>query len=186
MIKEHMRIGQSIKDEAIPDELHEEWKRTGRYAKGIILMPGKVWRGENKGLYFVGIDFDKELGFKEFCKIFGENTSIEELKQKFIVEQHEGDPNSFHVYFYSEIPFTDKSPDNILGIEIKSNNKGLMCATPSYHSETNSNWQIKGTDSPVILKSEEASKLMSNIDDICKKYNISYLKNEKDASSSVI
>ena len=29
-------------------------------------MPGKVWRGENKGLYFVGIDFDKELGIKNF------------------------------------------------------------------------------------------------------------------------
>ena len=77
-------------EEAIPDEIHEEWKRKGRYAKGIILMPGKVWRGENKGLYFVGIDFDKELGLKEFCNIFGANTSIEELKQKFIVEQHEG------------------------------------------------------------------------------------------------
>ena len=64
-------------------------------------------------------------------------TSIDELKQKFIVEQHEEDAdNSFHVYFYSEIPFTDKSPDTILGIEIKSNNKGLMCVTPSYHSET--------------------------------------------------
>ena len=52
MIKEHMRIGQSIKEDAIPDELHEEWKRKGRYAKGIILMPGKVWRGEQQGIIF--------------------------------------------------------------------------------------------------------------------------------------
>ena len=52
-------------------------------------MPGKVWRGEQKELYFIGIDFDKELGFKEFCKMFGENTLlIDDLKQKFIVEQH--------------------------------------------------------------------------------------------------
>ena len=65
-------------------------------------------------------------------------SSIDELKQKFIVEQHAKDPNSIHLYFYSEIPFTDKSSDNILGIEIKSNCKGLMCATPSYHSETDS------------------------------------------------
>ena len=123
---------------AIPDEIHEEWKLKGRFAKGIILMPGKVWRGEQKGLYFVGIDFDKELGIKEFCNIIidetnDDNISIDELKQKFLVEQHEGDPNSFHVYFYSEIPFTDKTPDSVLGIEIKSNNKGLMCVSPSYH-----------------------------------------------------
>jgi putative DNA primase/helicase len=172
---------------AIPDEIHEEWKRTGRYAKGIILMPGKVWRGENKGLYFVGIDFDKELGINEFCNIIGTNmSSIDELKQKFIVEQHNKDPYSLHLYFYSEIPFTDKSPDTVLGIEIKSNCKGLMCATPSYHSETDSLWQIKGTDSPIILNSEEASKLMANINDICKKYNVLYLTNEKgDPSSSV-
>ena len=51
-----------------------------------------------------------------------------------------------------------------------------MCATPSYHSETKSRWQIKGTDSPLILKSEEALKLMSNINEICNKYNISYSK----------
>ena len=38
-----------------------------------------------------------------------------------------------------------------------------------------SRWQIKGTDSPLILKSEEASKLMSDINEICKKYNIKYL-----------
>src|SRR5215208_1844313 len=174
------------KIKAITDEIHEEWKRKGRYIQGIILMPGKVWRGENKGIYFVGIDFDKELGFKEFCHIFGANTSIEELKQKFIVEQHEGDPNSFHVYFYSEIPFIDKSSDSILGIEIKSNNKGLMCATPSCHFETGSIWQIKGTDSPITLKTEEASKLMSNINEVCRKYNISYQKDDKSASTSSV
>jgi P4 family phage/plasmid primase-like protien len=173
------------KTEAITDEIHEEWKRKGRYANGMILMPGKVMRGEKKGSYFVGIDFDKQLGFKEFCNIFGSNTSIDELKQNFIVEQHEADPNSLHLYFYSEIPFIDKSSDDILGIEIKSNSKGLMCATPSYHSETDSRWQIKGTNSPITLKSEEATKLMSNIDDICRKYRQSYLKNGKDGTSSV-
>lgn len=168
---------------AIPDQLHEEWKRIGRYAKGIILMPGKVWRGVYKGLYFVGIDFDKELGFKEFCNIIDEtNTSVEELKEKYIVEQHDGDPDSFHVYFYSEIPFTDKTVDNLLGIEIKSNCKGLMCCTPSYHSKTKSKWQIKGTNLPIILNSDDALRLMFNIDDICIKYNISYLKIRKNDS----
>lgn len=174
-------------EESIPDELYEEWKRTGRFAKGIILMPGKVWRGKNKGLYFVGFDFDKELGFKEFCNVMEINsTSIDELKQKFIVEQHDKDPNSFHIYFYSEIPFTDKSPDNVLGIEIKSNCKGLMCTTPSYHSETDSRWQIKGTYSPVILKSVEASKIMSRINDICNKFNLTYIKNGKDVTSTYL
>ena len=95
---------------AIPDELHEEWKKTDRYSKGIILMPGKVRRGKQKGLYFVGIDFDKQIRIKEFFKLIdGTNISIEELKQRFIVEQHDKDPNSLHIYFYSEIPFMDKS-----------------------------------------------------------------------------
>jgi P4 family phage/plasmid primase-like protien len=179
--------------EVVPDKIHEEWKRKGRYAKGIILMPGKVWRGENKGLYFVGIDFDKELGIKEFSNIVVSNTfsSIDELRQKFIVEQHkvvgqqdEDDPNSYHVYFYSEIPFTDKSSDSILGIEIKSNNKGLMCATPSYNYETKSRWQIKGIDSPLILKSEDALKLMNSINDICRKYNIQYLEQSNNKNNS--
>ena len=137
-------------------------------------MPGKVFRKNTRDLYFVGIDFDKELGLKEFCNI--KKISFEELKQKFIIEQHEGDPNSLHLYFYSEIPFTDKCPDTVLGIEIKSNCKGLMCVTPSYHYETKSRWQIKGTDSPITLKSEEASKLMNSINDICKKYNVKYLQ----------
>jgi len=172
--------------EAIPDEFHEEWKRKGRYAKGIILMPGKIWKGEYKGLYFIGIDFDKELGIKEFCNLIGENISIDEIKQKFIVEQHSKDPYSLHVYFYSEIPFTDKSPDNILGIEIKSNNKGLMCATPSYHSETDSRWKIKGTDCPIILKSEEALRLMFSLDESCNKYGISYLDKKEESNSSYL
>ena len=160
-------------------------------------MPGMVWRGQQKGLYFVGIDFDKELGIKEFCKIIdetNENISIDELKQKFLVEQHKVVNNKMktiqiviHLYFYSEIPFTDKSPDTVLGIEIKSNNKGLMCVTPSYHYKTKSRWQIKGIDSPIILKSEEALNLMNKINDICKKYNIKYLfqsnGNDNDNSS---
>ena len=172
--------------EAIPDEIHEEWKRKGRYAKGIILMPGKIWKGEYKGLYLIGIDFDKDLGIKEFCNLIGVNTSIDELKQKFIVEQHSKDPYSLHVYFYSEIPFTDKSSDNILGIEIKSNNKGLMCATPSYHSETDSRWQIKGTDCPIILKSEEALRLMLKLDESCNKYGILYLDKKEDSTSNYL
>lgn len=173
-------------ENAIPNELFEEWKKNGRFAKGIVLMPGKVFRGENEGLYFVGIDLDKEPGIKEFCNIFGAN-SIDELKDRFMIEQHDKNPNSshpdsLHVYFYSEIPFIDKSSD-ITGIEIKSNNKYLMCTTPSYHAESNSNWRIIGTDSPVILKSEEASKLMSDINEICKKYNVKYLNQYKNTNS---
>ena len=59
-----------------------------------------------------------------------------------------------------------------------------MCATPSYHSETNSIWQIQGTDSPIILKSEEALKLISSIEDISRKHNLLYLKTDKETSSS--
>ena len=58
-----------------------------------------------------------------------------------MIEQHDKDPGSLHLYFYSEIPFIDLKSDII---EIKSNNNGLMCTTPSYHYETESRWQILG------------------------------------------
>ena len=59
-----------------------------------------------------------------------------------------------------------------------------MCATPSYHYETKSRWQIKGTDSPIILKSQEASKLMSDINEICNKFNIKYLNQYNSTNNS--
>ncbi|HET6715860.1 MAG TPA: hypothetical protein VFG90_01930, partial [Nitrososphaeraceae archaeon] len=164
------------KEAPIPDEIHEEWKATGRYEKGIVLMPGPVFRGKNQGLWFVGIDLDREPGVKEFCNIFGV-TSIDELKKRFMIEQHDKDPNSshpdsFHVYFYSQIPFTDLKSDIM---EICSNGKFLMCTTPSYHSETNSRWRIIGTDNPEILTDEQANKIMNDINEICKKNNVKYL-----------
>jgi hypothetical protein len=164
------------KEAPIPDEIHEDWKATGRYSKGIVLMPGPVFRGENQGLWFVGIDLDREPGVKEFCNIFGV-TSIDELKDRFMIEQHDKNPNSshpdsYHIYFYSQIPFTDLKSDIM---EICSNGKYLMCTTPSYHYETNSRWRIIGTDNPEILTSEQANKIMNDINEVCKKNNVSYL-----------
>lgn len=37
------------KAKAVSDELHEDWKKENRYVQGLILMPGKVERGEKKG-----------------------------------------------------------------------------------------------------------------------------------------
>lgn len=176
-------------------ETHEEWKRTNRYANGIMMNPGKLFHGDYKGLYWVAIDFDKELGFKEFCKLYGDAT-VDELKDMFMIEQHkkdlvdgrrpddEYDPNSLHLYFYSEVPFVDKRKDDILGIEIYSNNKHLISTTPSFHFDSQSRWKILGTDNPMLLTANDAVKLKNGINDFCKKYGVKYLNEYSNGHSN--
>jgi P4 family phage/plasmid primase-like protien len=183
------------KEDLVPDQLHKDWKNNGEYieAKGMVILPGKVLEGEHKDQFFVAIDFDQESTFIEFCDISG--TKFDEQKEKFIVEQHkkdlidgqrpddEDDPSSLHLYFYSEIPFIDKWA-NDAGIEIYSNSKHVICVTPSYHYESKSFWQIKGTGEPVILNAEQANKMMSDFDKIYQKHNVKYLnQNNNDTNN---
>ena len=49
------------KDDAIPNELYEEWKRNGRFAKGIVLMLGKTFRREKQGLWFVDTIIENQV-----------------------------------------------------------------------------------------------------------------------------
>src|SRR5687767_6424495 len=49
-------------NESIPIEVYEQWKREGKFEKGIAIILGKVYRGNNQGQYLIGIDIDREEG----------------------------------------------------------------------------------------------------------------------------
>lgn len=48
-------------DKPIPQSTLNEWKRKNMF-KGIIIVPGKVWRGDHQGKYLIHIDLDKKRG----------------------------------------------------------------------------------------------------------------------------
>ena len=57
-------------DKPIPSELFEQNKKNGVYKNGIAIIPGKVWRGANKGKYLVFIDLDNQKAIDEVCYLF--------------------------------------------------------------------------------------------------------------------
>ena len=161
-------------DKPIPEELHKQWKNQGDFRRGMAIMPGKVWHNKRKnGLVYVGIDLDTKNAIDEFCKINGV-TKLSELSEKFIIEQHKDDFNRAHVGFYSKITFKDKGSDDKIGIEIKSNNKGILFCCPSIH-KNGYPYEILGTLEPITLSKVEAEKCMIDIDSICSKYGVHYL-----------
>jgi hypothetical protein len=76
-------------DKPIPEWQHEKWKAEGMFLKGIAIIPGKVWhRKDRNGLYFTFIDADKQKAIDELCSRNGKTISLQEMAQKFLVEQH--------------------------------------------------------------------------------------------------
>ena len=102
-------------------------------------------------------------------------SSLKELSDKFIIEQHKDNLERAHVGFYSEIPFNDKPADDQIGLEIKSNGKGLANCCPSLH-KNGYPYEIIGTLDPDIVYKKEALHYMEQIDKICKRYGLEYLK----------
>ena len=167
-------------NEPIPIEIYEQWKREGKFEKGIAIILGKVYRGNNIGQYLIGIDIDREKGLREFLTISNRQTELQKFAEKTIVEQHKDELHRAHIYFYSPIPFPQKSPDSILGIEIKSRGEhGIMFVSPSIH-KNGFNYEIIGDEKePLLLSSSQAIELMRHIDNICSKYGLKYLEKEK-------
>lgn len=167
-------------DKSIPDKVHKSRKKMGHYDKGIAIILGKVFRGKNIGQYLVGIDIDREKGVVEFLTKNNRSTTLKEFAEKTLVEQHKDELHKAHIYFYSPIPFPQKTPDSVLGIEVKSEGEhGLMFVSPSIH-KNGYNYEIIGpSKEPLILSSENAIDLISHIDSVCRRYNIEYLQSEK-------
>jgi P4 family phage/plasmid primase-like protien len=162
-------------------EIFEQWKKEGAFDKGIAIIPGKSWRGTNKGKYLIVIDIDNEKGLKEFLTKNGKETTIEEFASKTLVEQRRDDTKRAHLFFISPIPFPSKGTDSKIGIEVKrEGNHGLIFVSPSIH-KNGYPYEIIGTKNIVNLNHKQALELRRRINDICVKNGLKYLENKENS-----
>ena len=170
----------SYQNEPIPIELYDQWKREDKFRKGIAIILGKVHRGKNKDQYLIGIDIDREKGLREFLTKNNIHTELQKFAEKTIVEQHKDELTKAHIYFYTPIPFPQKTPDLILGIEVKSiGDHGIMFVSTSIH-KNGFNYEIIGdSKEPLLLSSSQAIELIRHLDNICIKHGIKYLEKER-------
>lgn len=178
---------------AIPQEIHDEWKRQNAFKDGMAVICGQVFHNkEHLGEWLNGIDCDNRLAIDEWTI----NRPLRELAEITLVEQHKNE-NKSHIYYYSKKPMKSKPSDvsthgkkiddNIVpGIEIKSEGKNIMYCTPSPHKDGNK-YEIIGIHEIKLL---DVDSLEIRIDDICKKYGLSYLTKkgeiEKSHASEII
>ena len=160
---------------------HEIWKKQDAFANGLAMIPGRVWHKDDKnGIYFISIDVDKEKGIKELCTINGKVISLHKMAEKFLVEQHKDNQNKAHISFYSSIPFPQKTPDTVIGLEVKGlGDHGIVFCSPSIHMD-GAPYEIIGTTEPVVLNLKEACGFIQHINSICTRYGVRYL--EKDSN----
>jgi Bifunctional DNA primase/polymerase, N-terminal len=163
----------------IPEELHKQWKSENIFSKGLAIVLGKVWHRPDKlGYYFSCVDTDNEIATKE-VSISGNRT---------IVEQHTDRPDKTHSYLYSQRPIKKKgcdvSPINpdlasklsnneIPSVEVKCEGSIMYC-TPGFH-KSGYRYEFVGLDEPVTLTLGQADEFEKHIDDICRKYGLTYL-----------
>ena len=75
-------------------------------SKGIAVIAGEVWHRENKkNHYLTIIDADKIDAINEICNRNGKTSSLPEMAQKTLIEQHQDCLDKVYIYVYSPIPF---------------------------------------------------------------------------------
>jgi hypothetical protein len=184
--------------EELPSTEFEKMKDDGYFDDGIAIVCGcRIWRGVYKGKYFSAIDLDNALAIEEFCTRDGNkhHSSLEELAQNTLVEQHPDNPTKAHIYFISESrPLITKASDNrtttndrdtadlinsnkIPAFEVKGFGTLMFCS-PSLH-KSGQRYQIIKTPTkvPTVLNTAATQELENHFDNICKKYGLSYLEN---------
>jgi len=158
--------------EPIPLKLFEEWKGKELFKKGMAVVCGEVFRGENKGKWFNGIDCDNKLGIEKMCP-----SGVKVIAGFTILEQH-ANKEKCHIYFYTERPIQSKSGNDgkegtVPQIEIKSGGKFLLYCAGGNHKD-GSTIEIVGVKQ---VKTVDAQALEERIESICKEYEIHYLVN---------
>jgi Bifunctional DNA primase/polymerase, N-terminal len=155
---------------------HEQWKKEGAFNKGIAIIPGRVWHREDKrGFYFIFLDADKRQTIDELCTRNVKTITLQEMANKFLVEQHEDNLEKAHIYFYSPIPFPKKSADSVLGLEVKGlGEHGIAFCFPSIHKDGKP-YEIIGTNQPVVLTQDQAMEMIQHLNQICMKRGLEYL-----------
>jgi P4 family phage/plasmid primase-like protien len=166
----------------VSEEKFEQWKRSKAYEKGIAIIPGTIWKGENSRKYLIAIDIDKEKGLREFLTINGKVTTIEEFASKTLVEQRRDDTNRAHIYFISPIPFPSKGTDTKIGIEVKAEGShGLIFVSPSMHKNGVYPYEIIGTKNLADISHRQALQLLRHVNDICENNDLKYLEKEENS-----
>jgi|GEM_PF-1717052 len=170
-----------IKQEApMSSDEYEELKKNGAFIRGAAVITGKVWRGNDVGYWFNGIDSDNLKATEEICSCNGKKLTVQELAQSTLLEQHPDDTTKLHLYCYSRHPFKNKTSDagkawfnkdTMPAIEVKGT-KSLMFCTPSMNKGGH-RYQFLNQRIPVVWDDLEQA-----IDDILSKYDIQYLSKD--------
>jgi hypothetical protein len=132
-------------------QTHERWKTNRKFDKGMALVSGIIRAGDRKGQRFISIDGDNKKAIEVLLRPLGEivkgrrYNSVEEPAQDFIVERHDDDPYSLHVYIFAEKALPNRpsyknnkalrprlDANEIPALEIKSE-KGITYCSPSIH-----------------------------------------------------
>ena len=166
---------------------YKQWKKDDAYRDGMAIVVGNVWhRPDRQNLYLTFIDFDKQRGIDEVFTREDELTlTLQQVAEKWIIEQHNGNVHKAHAYFYSPIPFPNKGPDEILGIEIKGKGEhGIAFCTPSIHKDKTP-YQIIGTMESQILTELAARELMQYLNQVCSKHGVQYLEKASNLSDEI-
>ena len=150
------------KKNRVSNEQLEKWKKDGVFHNGFVIFLGKTYNEKNT-LYLVCIDCDEKLAIDEILSIDKELDSIESLSKRYLVEQHDDNPHSMHLYFLSPMPFPSKGKDSIIGLEVRSNEKLLIVPAPNFHPDGHQ-WKILGTTDPPVLTIEQAEMWEANLD----------------------
>lgn len=160
----------------IPVELFNQWLEKGLFNYGMAIFPGKIYSDNpDQVLYLIVLDFDKKEGFEEFCKFKSNNMTRDLWAERTILEQHSDNLDKAHMYFLSPIPFPNKGPDTIIGIEVKSLGKhGIIFCTNSPHKD-GYRYEIQGTREPYILSKTQAIEMIQHVNTICAKYGLAYV-----------
>lgn len=176
-------------DKPIPDDVYEDWKKSGTFNDGCAIIAGMIWHGEYKGKFLACIDIDNASGIKVFLSKFGKVDTLVKLSEKTIVEQHlDARDEKVHIYFIVEKPVSKKSGisgpntlrnQEIPAIEVKSEGKhGIMYCSPSVH-KSGHRYQILGTTIPTVLSIEQSEGLENSMDEIYKDFGIALPSDNK-------
>lgn len=165
----------------IPEELFERWKKEGRFLTGVAVSPGIVYRiPELEGWFLSSIDWDKIEGFNALFP----GKTVYEVAQKHYIEWHTGDKTKGHLWVYVPIVFPKKSPDSVLGLEVKGHNEhGVMMSSPSIHKDGHP-YEVAGTNQIARWSKEEAEAFLVHINQVCEEKGVSYLDKTKKRNDS--
>ena len=159
----------------IPKEMHDEWKKTGAFEKGMAVICGKVFHNDaKKNLYLCAVDADNRKAVEEITR-----NDLAGFAKQTLVEAH-ANPNKAHFYVYTTKPMPKKSSDatnldllrkmennEIPAIEVKGDGThGVMFCTPSPHRD-GSRYGIIGVTEPAIY-----DKIGEAINNLCDRFSL--------------